>query len=198
MKNFDYVQYGCGLTAPSHWRNFDASPTLQIEKLPLLGYLYSQGKPIFPNNVEYGDIVKGLPIPSNSCKAVYCSHVLEHLAFDDFNVALQNTFKILQPGAAFRFVLPDLEYYARQYLNSDQSDAALTFMKDTGLGIEYRPKGVKGFIRSLFGNSVHYLVTLYIVGCGTINLCYYISKTSVSEKLEKLISAILLTPCLEM
>ena len=32
-----YVQYGCGLSAPKEWINFDVSPTLRIQKTPILG-----------------------------------------------------------------------------------------------------------------------------------------------------------------
>ena len=75
----DYIQYGCGLCAPKEWLNFDVSPTLRIQKTPVLGSLL---KPVlnttFPPNVKYGDIVRGLPVKDESAKAVYCSHTLEH------------------------------------------------------------------------------------------------------------------------
>lgn len=98
MKQSRYVQYGCGWSAPSDWQNFDASPTLRFERLPLIGQLYTKNQTRFPENVEYGDIVKGLPINLESCKGVYCSHVLEHLSLDGFRIALRNTFQILQRG----------------------------------------------------------------------------------------------------
>ena len=44
--NSPYVQYGCGLSAPHEWLNFDASPILRLQKLPLLGQLV--GGPKFP------------------------------------------------------------------------------------------------------------------------------------------------------
>ena len=31
------VQYGCGLSDPEGWKNFDSSPTLRLQKLPLIG-----------------------------------------------------------------------------------------------------------------------------------------------------------------
>lgn len=33
----NFIQYGCGLSAPNDWINFDASPTLRIQKFPILG-----------------------------------------------------------------------------------------------------------------------------------------------------------------
>jgi hypothetical protein len=32
-----YVQYGCGWSAPKEWVNYDASPTLKWERIPILG-----------------------------------------------------------------------------------------------------------------------------------------------------------------
>src|SRR6516165_10114212 len=64
-----YVQCGCGSSAPEGWLNFDAS--LRVP-------LGIRGK-VFPRNVRYGDIVRGLPIKDGTAKAVYASHILEHL-----------------------------------------------------------------------------------------------------------------------
>lgn len=35
-----YVNYGCGFTAPKEWTNFDASPTLLWERIPVIGKMY--------------------------------------------------------------------------------------------------------------------------------------------------------------
>ena len=116
--NKRYVHYGCGLTAPVQWENFDVSPTLRIQKIPLLGRLVRQRlNAQFPENVRYGNIIKGLPVLEDSCDGVYCSHTLEHLSLVDFRKALANTKKILKPGGIFRCVVPDLESAARKYIH---------------------------------------------------------------------------------
>lgn len=150
-----YVQYGCGWSAPRGWRNFDASPTLRFERLPILGRLYTRNAARFPKNVEYGDVVKGLPIEENACDGVYCSHVLEHLPLSDFRQALKNTYKILKPGATFRLVLPDLLICAQKYINSPCPEAAVSFLRETCLGEETRPRSLRGFVTSWLGNSRH-------------------------------------------
>ena len=155
MNKSTYVQYGCAWCAPSGWRNFDSSPTLRFERFPIIGSLYTKNKSRFPNNVEYGDIVKGLPVSSDSCNGVYCSHVLEHLSLDDFKIALNHTHKILLPGGVFRLVLPDLEYYVERYQSNSSNDAALVFMRETYLGHEKQSKDLKGFIVSWLGNAQH-------------------------------------------
>lgn len=155
MINSQYIQYGCGWTAPNGWRNFDASPTLRFERLPLVSRLYIKNASRFPENVECGDIVKGLPLLSSSCNGVYCSHILEHLSLDDFRTALHNTKDILRTGGIFRLVMPDLEYSTKLYLNNSSNDAAKEFMRETYLGHEKRARGLKGFIVSWLGNSQH-------------------------------------------
>lgn len=155
MKESTYVHYGCGFNAPEEWRNFDASPTLRFERMPLIGKLYTRNDSRFPANVEYGDIIKGLPVKNSSCRAVFCSHVFEHLAFNEFNIALHNTYKILSQNGVFRFVVPDLEFYINEYLNNNADDSAIDFMKNTGLGHEKRSRGIKAFILDWIGNSQH-------------------------------------------
>jgi len=152
-----YVQYGCGLSAPAGWQNFDASPTLRLQKIPLLGKLVR--KVDFPANVLYGDIVKGLPgIAANSCDGVYCSHVLEHLSLEDFRTALKNTFTFLKLGGIFRCVLPDMEGCIDTYIReraAGDPNASLKFINDTMLGQYTRPRSMKEKIIALAGNSHH-------------------------------------------
>ena len=155
----NYVQYGCGLSAPMEWTNFDVSPTLRIQKIPLLAtILKSKLNTTFPKNVLYGDIIKGLPIKDNSCDGLYCSHTLEHLSLKDFRKALINSFRVLKKGGIFRCVVPDLEFAARSYIkdfDNGNNLASLNFFNNTLLGIKERPKGLKGILSSFFGNSHH-------------------------------------------
>jgi predicted SAM-dependent methyltransferase len=152
-----YVQYGCGFTAPAGWVNYDASPTLRFERLPILGKLYTRNKQRFPENVKYGDIVTGLPEKPDSCNGVYCSHVLEHLAYNDFLKALKNTYTILKPGGVFRGVVPDLKAIAIDYIESyDQKKSpANEFMTDAMLGLENRNKSPLSVLKNLYANSKH-------------------------------------------
>ena len=152
-----YVQYGCGFTAPEGWINYDSSPTLRFERLPWLGKLYTRNSNRFPGNVKYGDIVKGLPENANSCNGIYCSHVLEHLSYNDFKTALKNTYDILKPGGIFRLVVPDLLTLAQKYIADQSSSAtpASDFMRATMLGAERQSRSVKSLIINLYGNSKH-------------------------------------------
>jgi hypothetical protein len=151
-----YVQYGSGLHAPISWRNFDCSPTLLLQSFPIIGRLFvTKVHPLFPENVEYGDIVKGLPIRLQTCKSIYCSHVLEHLALEDLRTALVNTYSYLSIGGLFRFVIPDLETLARIYLQSDDPNASIVFMEQSFLGKKSRARGLGEFLREWLGHSAH-------------------------------------------
>jgi hypothetical protein len=96
-----------------------------------------------------------LPIEPNSCSGVYASHVLEHLSLEDFAIALENTIKILKPSGLFRIIVPDLEIAAKNYLSSESETASIDFLKSTILGVEGRPRGYQGLIRSFLANSNH-------------------------------------------
>ena len=154
-----YVQYGCGEIAPDGWINFDASPTLRLQKIPVFGNLIKPKlNTVFPENVKYGDIIKGLPVKDNSCDGLFCSHTLEHLSLNDFRKALINSYKILKPGGLFRIVMPDLESYAKLYLqelNSGNSNAGFVFFEHSRLGIVERPRGLKAMATALYGNAHH-------------------------------------------
>lgn len=155
LKSDLYVQYGCGLSVAQGWRNFDGSPRLRIEKLPVLGRVLTRNHLLFPKEVEFGDILKGLPVELASCKGVYCSHVLEHLCLRDCQQALRNTRAILQPGGLFRLVVPDLEASIHLYLHNPSQQAAADFMRETCLGHETRQRGVMGMLSAWLGNSPH-------------------------------------------
>jgi predicted SAM-dependent methyltransferase len=150
-----YVQYGCGWCAPDGWMNFDASPTLRFERIPLIGSLYTKNAARFPASVRYGDIVEGLPVAPDSCAGIYCSHILEHLALDDADRALRNTYHYLKPGGTFRLVVPDLEQIARDYLADSSTGAAHEFMNAARLGRKQRSRGMRGLVKDWLGNSTH-------------------------------------------
>ena len=152
------VQYGCGHHAPDGWLNFDSSPSLRFERLPVIGSLYTKNAARFPANVLYGDIVRGLPITPGTVDRLYASHILEHLAYEDAIRALRNSFCILKIGGVFRLIVPDLAVRARRYIQrQDTADprAAEDFMNSTLLGERTRPAGLMRRVSVLFGGSQH-------------------------------------------
>jgi hypothetical protein len=158
VKTCGSVQFGCGWKAAKSWMNFDASPTLRFERIPVIGQFYQKNSSRFPDNVIYGDIVKGLPIAPGSVARLFASHVLEHLSYEDALIAINNSYALLVPGGVFRVIVPDLKLRAEKYIaKSDQSHplAAIDFMRSTMLGQEHRRRGLRGLLHSVFGGSDH-------------------------------------------
>ena len=122
----------------------------------MIGALYTRNRQRFPPAVQYGDVVRGLPVASDTCAGVYASHVLEHLALDDFQKAVDETMRILRPGGVFRLVVPDMEQLARDYIRAAETgeiEAAHRFIRSAHLGAETRSNGLGGFVREWLGNS---------------------------------------------
>jgi predicted SAM-dependent methyltransferase len=152
------LQYGAGMDAPADWLNFDASPVILYERIPLIGRLYSKNRQRFPKNVRYGDIVRGLKLRHSSVDIVYSSHVIEHLAREDAEKAIKETFRVLKPDGLFRLVVPDLESRVRHYiahLENGETDANDNFMRKMNVGQERRQRGLQGVLWAMLSNSRH-------------------------------------------
>ena len=156
------VNIGAGLSCGKSWLNFDASPTLRISKIPVLGKLIgiTLRFPHWPDATRYGNIVKGLPVQHGLCRLIFSSHVFEHLSLSDFETAISNVYAYLQPGGVFRIIVPDLEAYARNYLKqleegNDRSTAAIDFMKAANLGCEKTRAILKSRLAESLANSRH-------------------------------------------
>ena len=153
-----YVQFGCGLCAPAGWRNFDAGPAFWLQKrLPWTrGFLIKRGFPDYPVKfIEYADVIKGLPVAAGSAAGVYSSHVLEHLSLEGFRATLRNVYNYLAPVGCFRFVLPDLEYMIRRYVEEPGPEAAMKFIEASGMGERHISRGSQSMLRLFFGRSKH-------------------------------------------
>lgn len=144
MNNKIYVQFGAGNEAIPGWLNFDASPTLRIQKIPLFGRIVRPWlNCVFDDEIQYGDIVKGLSLKDNSVDGLFCSHVLEHLTLADFSLSLNNCYRYLKQGGIFRIIVPDLDWYITRYLSEIKSsdadvvkEASIKFIRGTNLGME--------------------------------------------------------------
>ena len=161
MKNDKlYVHYGCGQCAPEEWKNFDVSPTLRIQKTPVLGWILKKSLgQVFDRNVRYGDVTRGLPgIKDNTADGVYCSHVLEHMSLADFRKAVENSYKMLKPGGHFRLIMPDLKVLVDDYISDKEKgdpEASVRFIKRTLMAMEERPRNMKAVSKLAFGYINH-------------------------------------------
>ena len=152
MKSLVKVQYGCGLSNPPGWKNFDSTPSLFIRKIPssvfivrIFCKLFKNVKPklsltlnnIILNKAIYGDITKKLPIKDETVDYLYASHVLEHLPFREFRKALKESYRILKKGGVFRVVVPNFDFFIQQYKDSTSKTKSIDFCLNSSLGSEY-------------------------------------------------------------
>jgi hypothetical protein len=156
------LHIGCGLDIHPDWDNIDASPALRLARIPLVGrpLLALLRKPQWPAAARWGDLVQGLDVAPNSCQLIFASHILEHLALEDFHVALQHIHSYLQPGGVFRTIMPDLEQYITMYLQrrADPEEviyAAYHFNGATILGNLGSRNGLKARLAEAFANHRH-------------------------------------------
>ncbi|MDF1720349.1 MAG: methyltransferase domain-containing protein [Minwuia sp.] len=151
-----YVNIGCGHSVGAGWENYDASPTLRLERLPVLGKLVKKNKNRFPSEVMYGDITRGPIGAPNSVSAAFCSHMLEHVSQEDMRNSLKHIHMMLETGGVFRLIVPDLSVRARMYVGKlGQPDAASRFLEMCDLGQRGSRRGMKSRLYAMLGNSAH-------------------------------------------
>ena len=120
----DKLHLGCGLMTPPTWLNVDGSFNARLAKYPLLhkaARLVAGKKdgPKFSKNIYGHDLRKPLPWAEGSFKAVYASHLLEHMYRSDAEFVLRECFRVLRPGGVVRIVVPDLAPLIRGYMTGE-------------------------------------------------------------------------------
>lgn len=93
-----FLNVGCGSTSHPAWTNIDIAPQSP--------------------DIQRYDIRKKLPYLDNCFDACYSSHVLEHLTKEEAKNIVSECLRVLKPGGIVRFVVPDLESIARNYLDA--------------------------------------------------------------------------------
>ena len=146
------IHIGCGYTVGKSWKNYDVTPTSRFEKIPILGKIIKINQNKFPKEVIYGDITKKPLCQPGEADNIFCSHTLEHMAFEEMKISLSNIYTMLKPGGCFRLIVPSLETKVEKYMKDNNAN---NFIKDLGMGEISKPKKIFSKIRNLFGNSKH-------------------------------------------
>jgi predicted SAM-dependent methyltransferase len=131
------INLGCGRTPVKGWKNIDNSYSVRLSRIPLLPSLllrtgiilqdqFDYLRFVSTQNIEYGDIIKGLKIDSSSAEVFYSSHVLEHLDRREAGIFLQEARRVLAPGGVIRLVVPDLALIIDKYNRNRDADAFVT------------------------------------------------------------------------
>lgn len=162
----DKLHLGCGLNAPQEWLNVDGSLQVAFARLPKLKKvlvrlrIYPQRSAEIPwsNNVMRLDLRKRLPFADNRFVAIYSSHALEHLHYNQAEKLLTECFRVLKRGGVCRIVVPDLAAAVHRYLQrSEENDdsAADEFMEELNVHLRINEPGVLGLYHFLVGFHRH-------------------------------------------
>lgn len=133
------VNLGCGLNAVDGWLNLDRSPSIVLQRLrPLrsllvkVGVLSAAHEAEWPESVQRHDVLTGVPLPDGGAEAIYSSHMLEHLFFDQAQRVLVDCRRALTRGGVLRLALPDAEAMAQAFVERGGTDweVALEFNRE--------------------------------------------------------------------
>lgn len=152
------IHIGCGNKVGESWRNFDSSPYVRLRQIPVIGRISRLVPRNFHPAVKYGDITSGVLCEPGTADAIFASHVLEHLSFDDAQIALRNIRSMLSAGGVFRVVVPDLNWRTRLYndqIAEGDPEAANRFVAGLNIGAEHSRRGVRARLRSSMSNARH-------------------------------------------
>lgn len=151
-----YVNIGCGWSVGASWENYDGSPTLRFERIPFIGRMYTKNADRFPEAARFGDITKGPIGKENTADAIFCSHMLEHVALEDMRKSLQHMFRMLRPNGILRLIVPDLSTRALAYTaRIGHPDAANRFLEDAMFGSKSSHNSLFARMQWAYGNSGH-------------------------------------------
>lgn len=159
-----YLNVGCGPDGPPEWINIDRSPHVLLDRFPPLkwmlhrtGALADAHMEVWPRNIIYRDVCRGLPLPDGSAAAIYSSHMLEHLYFDDARKVLHEFRRLISPAGIVRLALPDAEKLASDFLaglSVAGAEAAMDFNRALSAHPLTPPSGLAR-LTSRLGASAH-------------------------------------------
>lgn len=79
--------------------------------------------PNYPRNTPdiVHDLMDGrdIPLPDETAKLIFCSHCLEHLPQPAAMKALEEIYRLLEPGGVFRMTVPDVDLAYAAYARND-------------------------------------------------------------------------------
>ena len=106
----DRMHIGCGDVILDGWLN------VLYERRQEYGRLKHKGNGWFLNY----DLLRDWPVDDNSLSFVAGSHMIEHLDLNHGMILVKQAYQALKGGGVIRLSCPDLETYARHYVNGDK------------------------------------------------------------------------------
>lgn len=97
-----------------------AEPRLHLGCGPHLAPGWLNADKFAPEADVHLDVGEPFPFADGRFELVYSEHMLEHIAVDDVPRVLREMHRVVRPGGLCRLTVPDLELYARRYVEGDQ------------------------------------------------------------------------------
>jgi SAM-dependent methyltransferase len=156
-KSIEKLHLGCGLVAPEGWINVDGSWNARIARFPTVRNLalrfgiLSRAKAMVPwgSEIFIHDVRKRLPFEGCRFRAIYTSHLLEHLYLSEADDLLCECLRVLKPMGVLRVVVPDLSALVERYIQakpgwSQQSSTPIPPADEFNTSLLLRPSSVPG------------------------------------------------------
>jgi SAM-dependent methyltransferase len=130
LTKFPKLHLGCFDQPLDEWVNTDITPHIWVSRIPFAAkLLHSVGRMsskrlaqhqagIF-RKIEYLNVSKKFPYPSNRFAAAFTCHVLEHLYPSVAIQCLGECLRVLRPNGVLRIGVPDLDRMVREYDPAD-------------------------------------------------------------------------------
>jgi SAM-dependent methyltransferase len=104
-------------------------------------------------NIRFANAAARIPCAKGTARAVYSSHMIEHLDRDEARAFLAEVRRILRPGGIVRLAAPDLSRLIAGYVATGNADG---FVAGTHMGLD-RPAGLRARARWALVGPRHHL-----------------------------------------
>jgi SAM-dependent methyltransferase len=112
--NFKKYNLGCGTHIYTEFLNVGYWENL------VAGSLYKDLNGTTGTFMLNHDLRHGIPAKNDSLELVYHSHMLEHLSYIEGINFIKECYRVLQPGAKMRILVPDLELWINAYATGNE------------------------------------------------------------------------------
>lgn len=158
------INVGCGATPTPGWLNFDNSFSVRVARWPGINAMLAGTLFLGPQSADLvamarsGDIrfanaAARIPCATGTARAVYSSHMIEHLDRGEARAFLAEVQRVLRPGGIVRLAAPDLSRLIADYVATGDADR---FVVGTHMGLD-RPAGLRARARWALVGPRHHL-----------------------------------------
>jgi len=158
------INVGCGASPTPGWLNFDNSFSVRVARWPGINAMLASTLFLGPRsaglvamarsgNIRFANAAARIPCATGTARAVYSSHMIEHLDRGEARTFLAEVKRVLRPGGIVRLAAPDLSRLVAGYVATGDADG---FVAGTHMGLD-RPAGLRARARWALVGPRHHL-----------------------------------------